>query len=110
MNSKADYFARYEAIAAVSGRMLRAARGSHWDDLVGLEEEYRLLVAELKFADVGVRLSAVERARKYDLIRRILADDAAIRDLACPGMARLSVLLAGTAQPSRVLAEMYGAR
>ncbi|OXH83714.1 flagellar protein FliT, partial [Burkholderia multivorans] len=28
MNRKADYFARYEALAAVSGRMLRAARGA----------------------------------------------------------------------------------
>jgi flagellar protein FliT len=96
MSSKADYFARYEAIAAVSERMLCAARDSHWNDLIGLQEEYRILVDALKAADGGVRLT--------------VADDAAIRDLASPCMARLSALFAGTAQPSRVLQELYGAR
>jgi flagellar protein FliT len=110
MSSKADYFAHYEAIAAVSGQMLCAARDSHWNDLIGLQEEYRSLVDALKAADGGVRLSVAERARKFDLIRQILADDAAIRDLASPCMARLSALFAGTAQPSRVLQELYGAR
>lgn len=110
MSSKADYFARYEAIAAVSGQMLCAARDSHWNDLIGLQEEYRLLVDALKAADDGVRLSVAERARKFELIRQILADDAAIRDLASPCMARLSALFAGSAWPSRVLQELYGAR
>jgi len=109
MSSKADYFARYEAIAAVSGRMLRAARSAHWNDLIDLQEEYRLLVDALRVADIGVQLSVPERARKFDLIRQILADDAAIRDLASPGMARYSALFAGsTARTSRVLREIYG--
>ncbi|WP_322010994.1 flagellar protein FliT [Paraburkholderia sp. J12] len=110
MSSKADYFARYEAIAAVSERMLCAARDSHWNDLIGLQDEYRILVDALKAADGGIRLTVAERARKFELIRQILADDAAIRDLASPCMARLSALFAGTAQPSRVLQELYGAR
>jgi flagellar protein FliT len=110
MSSKADYFARYEAIAAVSGQMLCAARGAHWNELIGLQEEYRLLVDSLRNADSGVRLTAPERSRKFELIRQILADDAAIRDLASPCMARLSALFYGTAQPSRVLQELYGAR
>jgi flagellar protein FliT len=46
--------------------------------------------------------------RKYDLIRRILADDAAIRDLASPRLANLSALL--VQPPTRVLKELYGAR
>ncbi|MBN3858227.1 MULTISPECIES: flagellar protein FliT [unclassified Paraburkholderia] len=110
MSSKADYFARYEAIATVSGQMLCAARDSHWNELIGLQEEYRHLVDALKNADFGVRLTTDERARKFELIRQILADDAAIRDLASPCMARLSALFHGTAQPARVLQEMYGAR
>lgn len=110
MSPKADYFARYEAIAAVSERMLCAARDAHWNDLIDLEEQYRLLVDALKAADVGVRLTADERARKFELIRQILADDAAIRDLASPCMARLSALFAGTARPAWVLQELYGAR
>ena len=110
MSSKADYFARYEAIAAVSGQMLCAARDAHWNDLIGLQEEYRLLVDGLKGAEGIVRLSVAESARKYELLRQILADDAAIRDLASPCMARLSALFHGTAQPARVLQEIYGAR
>lgn len=110
MTSKAEYFARYEAIAAVSAQMLCAARNSHWNDLIGLQEEYSLLIEALKAAESSARLTVSERARKYDLIRQILADDAAIRDLADPVMARLSALFVGTRHPSQVLQEIYGAR
>jgi flagellar protein FliT len=108
MTSNAEYFARYEAIAAISARMLLAARRALWNDLVPLQEEYRHMVDALKDAETAVRLDERERARKYDLIRQILADDAAIRDLANPRMATLSALFAG--RPARVLKELYGAR
>lgn len=110
MNAIADYFACYEAIAAVSALMLRAARGADWDSLAGLQDQYRLLVEELKDADHGVRLSADERARKYQLIRQILADDAAVRDLATPELARLSALFSGTERAAQVLQDLYGRR
>jgi len=109
MNPNAEYFARYEAIVAISGRMLFAARRACWSELIGLEEEYRQLVDGLKEAEVGVRLDASERTRKYELIRRILADDAAIRDLANPRMAALSALFSGTSQSARILQQIYGA-
>jgi flagellar protein FliT len=108
MTSNAEYFARYEAIAALSCRMLTAARRASWTDLVRLQDEYRRLVEALKDADDGVKLDEAERLRKYALIRQILADDAAIRDLANPRMANLSALFAG--RPTRVLKELYGAR
>ncbi|WP_144110888.1 flagellar protein FliT [Paraburkholderia sp. BCC1886] len=108
MTSKAEYFARYEAIAVVSRHMLLAARRALWNDLVDLQEEYRCLVDALKDADDGISLDEAERLRKYALIRQILADDAAIRDLANPRMATLAALFAG--RPTRVLKEMYGAR
>lgn len=110
MNALADYFAGYEAIAAVSALMLRAARGADWDELSGLQERYRLLVDELKDADHGVQLSTEERARKYQLIRQILADDAAIRDLSSPALAHLSALFSGTEKAAQVLQELYGRR
>jgi flagellar protein FliT len=108
MTSNTEYFARYEAIAAISARMLTAARRALLTDLMPLQEEYRHMVDALKDAETGVKLDEVERARKYDLIRQILADDAAIRDLANPRMATLSALFAG--RPARVLKELYGAR
>lgn len=110
MISNAEYFARYEAIAAVSARMLGAARGALWAEVMDLEAEYRQLVDGLKDAEVGVLLSAAERTRKYELIRRILSDDAAIRDLASPRMARLSALFSGTSQAAQILQQLYGAR
>jgi flagellar protein FliT len=85
MTSNAEYFARYEAIAAISARMLIAARRALWNDLVPLQEEYRHLVDALKDAETGV-----------------------IRELASPRMANLSALFAG--RPARVLKELYGAR
>ena len=108
MTSNAQYFARYEAIAAISRHMLLAARRALWSDLAVLQEEYRHLVDALRDAESGVKLDDSERLRKYALIRQILADDAAIRDLANPRMANLSALFAG--RPTRVLKELYGAR
>jgi flagellar protein FliT len=108
MTSNAEYFARYEAIAAISRRMLTAARRALWNDLLHLQEEYRHLVDALGAAETGVKLDDAERLRKYALIRQILADDAAIRDLANPRMANLSALFAG--RPARLLKELYGAR
>ncbi|NML32033.1 flagellar protein FliT [Paraburkholderia antibiotica] len=108
MTSNAEYFARYEAVAALSCQMLIAARRALWTDLVHLQDEYRHLVDALREADDGVKLDETERLRKYALIRQILADDAAIRDLANPRMANLSALFAG--RPTRVLKELYGAR
>jgi flagellar protein FliT len=109
MNRKAEYFARYEAIAAVSGRMLRAARGTDWGRLSGLQAEYQQLVDGLKEAGVGVVLDDAELGRKLDLIRRILADDAAIRDLASPEVARLSTLFEAR-RSTMVLKDLYQAR
>ncbi|MGS0893030.1 flagellar protein FliT [Burkholderia stagnalis] len=109
MNRNADYLARYEALAAVSGRMLRAARGADWSALPGLQDEYLRLVDGLKDAEPGVSLDEAERVRKLDLIRRILADDAAIRDLASPDVTRLSALF-DARRSTRVLADLYRAR
>lgn len=38
MSSNADYFARYEAIAAISVQMVMAARNALWNDLVLLQD------------------------------------------------------------------------
>ncbi|MBU6488310.1 MAG: flagellar protein FliT [Burkholderiales bacterium] len=109
MNSKADYFARYEAIAAVSQRMLTAARRALWAELTDLQEEYRVLVDNLLEVDAGFSLDEHDRLRKYDLVRQILADDAAIRDLVNPSVARLSAFFSAR-RPAHVLQELFGAR
>ncbi|AOJ88106.1 flagellar biosynthesis protein FliT [Burkholderia sp. MSMB0856] len=109
MNLKAEYFARYEALAAVSGRMLSAARGAQWSALPELQAEFLRLVDGLKEAHPGVTLDQADLGRKLELIRRILADDAAIRDLASPDVARLSALFEAR-RSTQVLTDLYRAR
>ena len=48
MNRKAEYFERYEALAAVSGRMLGAARSADWSALPELQAEFMQLVDGLR--------------------------------------------------------------
>lgn len=96
----------YEAIAKVSGRMLDAARGDDWNGLLELQREYQRLVDMIRPLDSSTALDEHERARKHDLIRRILSDDAGIRDLASPRMARLSALLSSS-RHTRALQNMY---
>ena len=71
MNRKAEYFERYEALAAVSGRMLGAARSADWSALPELQAEFMQLVDGLREADPGVVLDESDLGRKLDLIRRI---------------------------------------
>jgi len=94
MSGKADYFACYEAIAEVSARMLAAARDALWSDLRVLQEEYCLYVNALHKVHVNAPFDDSEQVRKYELLRQILADDAAIRDLAQPSVARFSAMFA----------------
>ena len=108
MNRKAEYFERYEALAAVSGRMLGAARSADWSALPELQAEFMQLVDGLREADPGVVLDESDLGRKLDLIRRIL-DDAAIRDLASSDLARLSALFEAR-RSTKVLTDLYRAR
>jgi flagellar protein FliT len=86
MSQNAEYFARYEAIVAISRKMLAAARSARWSELTELEEEYLALVNGLKDAESKVMLDDAERTCKFKLIQQILANDAAIRDLLNPDL------------------------
>ncbi|GAB5098775.1 flagellar protein FliT [Caballeronia sp. LP006] len=109
MNTTDEYFAHYEAIAALSGQMLAAARSGEWSELKTMQGRYRELIERLKDVDTGSELDDTARARKLDLVKKILADDAAIRDLSSPSLARLSALFT-TNSPARVLKKMIGLR
>jgi flagellar protein FliT len=109
MKTTQDYFAHYEAIAALSAEMLDAARNANWSELKALQGEYRELIDGLREVDTGSELDDSARARKLDLVRRILAADAAIRDLTTPSLARLSALFTVN-HPARVLKKMIGLR
>jgi flagellar protein FliT len=109
MKTTEDYFAHYEAIATLSNRMLVAAREGEWTNLKTMQGTYREMIEQLKEVDSASTLDDAARARKLDLVKKILADDAAIRDLTSPSLARLSALFTVN-HPARVLKKMIGLR
>ena len=82
----------YEAIERVSCSMLEAAQASDWSRVTSLEDACRLLISHLKQA-AGTPLTAAERKRKADIMRRILVNDAKLRALAEPELDRIANLV-----------------
>jgi flagellar protein FliT len=99
--------AAYEALLAFSAEMVQAARDQDWERLVALERQCRRLVDRLKAAD-GLELpGGAARARKAEIIRKVLAYDAEIRKITEPWIARLQSLLEGGLREKR-LRQAYG--
>ncbi len=98
----------YESILAISGEMLDAARGADWDRLVEREQRCRELVDRLMAARSEAVLDDDSRRLKAQIIRKVLADDAAIRDLTQPWLARLQHLMTSAGR-ERQLHAAYGA-
>jgi flagellar protein FliT len=69
----------YQRLSGITGQMRDAAVGSEWDRLIALEQECKRKVEEIKPRDV-IPSSPDERAQKLALLKKILADDAAIRN------------------------------
>lgn len=96
----------YEAVGRVTDRMLAAARAGEWEQLTELENECSALVACLAARGEAVPLALDCRARKVQIIQKILTDDRAIRDLVSPWMADLAARL-NSASTSRKLTSTY---
>lgn len=94
--------AQYEDIASLMDRMVHAARSADWDSLVDLESDCRSLIETLKTAQPTAPLSESQRAHKVTLIRRMLAQDAEIRNLTEPWMAELGQLIGSSARQRRL--------
>lgn len=110
--TSSEEIAAYESLCAATGRMLEAARACDWERLCTLERDMSGLVHALSVADAaagGHRPSTDEstRLRKMTLIRQVLADDAAIRDLTEPWLCEIGNLLR-TSRANRSLAAAYG--
>ncbi len=98
----------YESILAVTGEMLEAARSADWDRLVECEQRCRELVETLMTVRNEITLDSSSRKRKAEIIRKVLADDAAIRDLTQPWLARLQHMMTSAGR-ERQLHAAYGA-
>lgn len=82
----------YEAIAGASRRMLKAARAGRWNDVALEEDNCRALIAALKRARAAGS-TPERRDQRLALLRSMLADDAAIREVSEPWLLQLEALL-----------------
>ncbi len=102
-----EVIAVYESVADITAQMLDAARSGAWDDLVNLENRVAGHVQALAKNEQAVALNGELRNRKIAVIRKILADDKAIRGITEPWMQRLSNLMQSN-MTERKLSTAYG--
>jgi len=92
---------KYESLARITSKMRQAAIEDEWDLLTELEEQSSAQVAELKLLDLAP-IDEVTRLRKVALIKKILADDAAIRSKMEPWMDQLQRIIDSARSEDRV--------
>ena len=98
----------YEKVASITEQMLGAARSNDWEMLEQLESDCSVHVRALKEHESPIELPLSLKERKICLIKKILADDRAIRDLTEPWMLQLTKFMHSTS-PTRMLSNSYGA-
>lgn len=74
-----DVLSMYENIAGLTNQMVVAARAGDWNDLGKLEG--KVAIAADPAEDGLPALAGSARQRKIDLLKQILANDRAIRDV-----------------------------
>ncbi len=72
--------ANYESLSAITDQMRAAAVRGKWDQLLDLELQCGRHVAMMKPEEPTAMLDGPSRQRKIQLIKKILADDAEIRN------------------------------
>lgn len=92
----------YEFLASLTGQMRMAACEGEWDNLVELEKKCSQRVTTMKVQDSASPIDENTRRRKVELIRKILADDAEIRNHTEAWMTQLQRIMHSTAQERRV--------
>ena len=87
-----EVLAMYENLATLSSRMASAAGEGDWNALARLETQAALQAAAAKG---GVpKLEGAQRQRKIDLLKQLMANDRAVRDVTEPWMGQLDRALA----------------
>jgi flagellar protein FliT len=84
----------YESIAGLTSKMAAAARSGDFETLASLEQQCAAQAGKITAGPVAP-LSGAPRMRKIDLLKQMLADDRAIRDVTEPWMARHSAIMEG---------------
>jgi flagellar protein FliT len=92
----------YEAIARASSRMLAAAQAADWDNLIAAEMECTHSINQVSALSTQATISVEGNKQRMAIIRRVLADDAQIRNLVDPRLQKLEGYLHGRATGRRV--------
>lgn len=96
---------RYVEISVLSARMVEAARGRNWEQLLDLERNVAALRERMREDSVtspGSPDAEPEVARMRGLIQQILDDDAEVRRHTEPWMEQVRLLLSGHLSDWRV--------
>ncbi len=99
----------YEALSAIMEKMRVAASQGLWNELISLEQQCSQRVQSMKEQDATMSLNESSRLQKAALIRKILADDAEIRNHTQPWMAQLQRIM-GSASQERRLQQTYSSQ
>ena len=83
-----EVLSMYENIAGLTAKMAVAAQAGDWDGLAKLENQ---CAAQATAAHSGVpALDGTLRMRKIDLLKQIMANDRAVREVTEPWMGQLA--------------------
>ena len=105
--SISEVITNYESLSALTGQMREAAMHGEWDKLVDIEKQCSQQVAVIKPIDATAVLDESARQRKIQLIKKILADDADIRNRTVAWMGQLQRVMQSNRQEQR-LQHAYG--
>ena len=87
-----EVLSMYENLAGLTAKMSLAAQAGDWNALSSLEKQCASHAAAV---ETGVpALSGAPRMRKIDLLKQIMANDRAIREVTEPWMGKLENMMA----------------
>jgi flagellar protein FliT len=102
-----EVIANYESLSSITSKMRDAAVHGEWGQLIVLEQQCSRHVAAMKPADAEAKLDELARQRKIELIKKILADDAEIRNRTEMWTGQLQRIMQSNRQEQR-LQQAYG--
>ncbi len=105
--SASQVITNYESLSSITSLMREAAVHGEWDQLIDLEQQCNQHVSAMQTVDTESKLDEPSRQRKVQLIKKILADDAEIRNRTEKWMEQLQHIMHNNRQEQR-LQEAYG--
>ncbi|SFU68478.1 flagellar protein FliT [Pseudoduganella namucuonensis] len=79
-----EVLSMYENVAGLTNQMVQAARASDWESLGRLENQTAAVASNVTAGVIVPPQAGAERQRKIELLKQILANDRAIRDVTEP--------------------------